>query len=45
MALIKETVVVAFKKRDGGIRKKIILTLAIVAIVYGPNHGMFFMII
>ncbi|CAH2075027.1 unnamed protein product, partial [Iphiclides podalirius] len=37
--LIKETVVVAFKKRDGNIRKKIIITLLTVAIVYGPNHG------
>lgn len=41
MTLIKETIIVAFKKRDGGMRKKIIITLAIVAIVYGPNHGIF----
>ncbi|CAG4936874.1 unnamed protein product [Colias eurytheme] len=38
-SLVKETAVVAFKKRDGNLRKKIILTLSVVAIVYGPNHG------
>ncbi|KPJ15904.1 Solute carrier family 46 member 3 [Papilio machaon] len=37
--LIKETILVAFKKRDGKTRKKIIITLLTVAIVYGPNHG------
>ncbi|XP_026486092.2 proton-coupled folate transporter-like [Vanessa tameamea] len=39
LALVKETVAVAFKKRDGIIRTKIILTLSVVAIIYGPNHG------
>ncbi|XP_038210472.1 proton-coupled folate transporter-like [Zerene cesonia] len=38
-SLVKETAVVAFKKRDGNLRKKIVLTLSVVAIVYGPNHG------
>ncbi|CAK1553442.1 unnamed protein product [Leptosia nina] len=38
-SLVKETAQVAFKKRDGNLRKKIILTLSVVAIVYGPNHG------
>ncbi|CAK1603868.1 unnamed protein product [Parnassius mnemosyne] len=38
-SLIKETVMVAFKNRKGNIRKKIVLTLLTVAIVYGPNHG------
>ncbi|CAH2107807.1 unnamed protein product [Euphydryas editha] len=37
--LVKETVAVAFKKRDGNLRKKIILLLTMVAIIYGPNHG------
>ncbi|XP_045446283.1 proton-coupled folate transporter-like [Melitaea cinxia] len=37
--LVKETVAVAFKKRDGNMRKKIILSLSVVAIIYGPNHG------
>ncbi|CAH2107670.1 unnamed protein product [Euphydryas editha] len=37
--LVKETVSVAFKKRDGNLRKKIILSLTVVAIIYGPNHG------
>ncbi|XP_068630638.1 lysosomal proton-coupled steroid conjugate and bile acid symporter SLC46A3-like [Battus philenor] len=38
-SLIKETVMVAFKKRDGIFRKKILITLLTVAIIYGPNHG------
>lgn len=38
-SLVKETVDVAFKKRDGNMRKKIILSLSVVAIIYGPNHG------
>ncbi|CAH4007801.1 proton-coupled folate transporter-like [Pieris brassicae] len=37
--LVKETAQVAFKKREGNLRKKVIITLSIVAIVYGPNHG------
>ncbi|CAG9785256.1 unnamed protein product, partial [Diatraea saccharalis] len=37
--MVKETVHVAFKKREGNIRMKIIMTLLIVGIVYGPNHG------
>lgn len=40
--LVKETTMVAFKKRDGNFRKKIILTLSVVAIIYGPNHGEIF---
>ncbi|XP_013184420.2 proton-coupled folate transporter [Amyelois transitella] len=39
ITLVKETVAVAFKKRDGNIRMKILVTLAIVTIIYGPNHG------
>ncbi|KAJ8732514.1 hypothetical protein PYW07_015113 [Mythimna separata] len=39
VTLVKETGEVAFKKRDTNFRKKIILTLLVVAIVYGPNHG------
>ncbi|XP_052738568.1 proton-coupled folate transporter-like isoform X2 [Bicyclus anynana] len=39
VSMIRETVGLAFKKRDGNIRKKIILTLFVVAIIYGPNHG------
>ncbi|XP_013134258.1 PREDICTED: proton-coupled folate transporter-like [Papilio polytes] len=39
VTLIKETVLVAFKKRDGKTRRKILITLLTVAIVYGPNHG------
>lgn len=36
---MKETVSVAFKKRQGNFRSKIILTLLVVAIIYGPDHG------
>lgn len=39
VTLVKETVQVAFKKRDFNLRKKIIITLTIVGIVYGPDHG------
>ncbi|CAG9560192.1 unnamed protein product [Danaus chrysippus] len=39
VALIKETVLCAFKKRDGNLRMKVILTLLAVAIIYGPDHG------
>ena len=42
VTLVKETGEVAFKKRDTNYRKKIILTLLVVAIVYGPNHGKYF---
>ncbi|XP_053602979.1 proton-coupled folate transporter-like isoform X2 [Plodia interpunctella] len=38
-SMVKETIAVAFKKREGNFRKKIIVTLAIVTIIYGPNHG------
>ncbi|CAH2107750.1 unnamed protein product [Euphydryas editha] len=37
--LVKETVAVAFKKRDGNLRMKIILALTMVSIIYGPDHG------
>ncbi|XP_032511506.2 proton-coupled folate transporter-like isoform X2 [Danaus plexippus] len=39
VTLIKETVLCAFKKRDGRLRMKVILTLLAVAIIYGPDHG------
>nr|XP_049702823.1 proton-coupled folate transporter [Helicoverpa armigera] len=39
VTLVKETGEVAFKKRETNFRKKIIMTLLVVAIVYGPNHG------
>ncbi|CAH0727978.1 unnamed protein product, partial [Brenthis ino] len=39
VTLVKETTQVAFKKREGNLRMKIIFTLSVVAIVYGPNHG------
>lgn len=39
VSLVKETVSVAFKKRQGNFRSKIILTLLVVAIIYGPDHG------
>ncbi|CAB3244233.1 unnamed protein product [Arctia plantaginis] len=39
VTLIKETAEVAVKKRESNYRKKIILTLLVVAIIYGPNHG------
>lgn len=39
VTLIKETGEVAVKKRESNFRKKIILTLLVVGIVYGPNHG------
>lgn len=38
-SLVKDTAMVAFKKREGNARKKIILTLLVVAILYGPGHG------
>ncbi|XP_059061446.1 proton-coupled folate transporter-like [Achroia grisella] len=37
--LVKETAMVALKKRDGNNRLKIILTLIVVAIIYGPDQG------
>ncbi|XP_075970204.1 lysosomal proton-coupled steroid conjugate and bile acid symporter SLC46A3-like isoform X2 [Anticarsia gemmatalis] len=39
VTLVKETGEVAVKKRESNYRKKIILTLLVVAIVYGPDHG------
>ncbi|XP_072940659.1 proton-coupled folate transporter-like [Epargyreus clarus] len=39
VSFVKDTAMVAFKKREGNLRKKIILVLVIVAIIYGPNHG------
>ncbi|XP_039748958.1 proton-coupled folate transporter-like [Pararge aegeria] len=39
VSLVRETVSMAFKKRTGNTRKKIILTLIVVAIIYGPSHG------
>lgn len=39
VTLIKETGEVAVRKRESNFRKKIILTLLVVGIVYGPNHG------
>ncbi|KAG6460452.1 hypothetical protein O3G_MSEX011988 [Manduca sexta] len=39
VSLVKETAAVAFKKRNSNFRAKIILTLSVVAIIYGPNHG------
>lgn len=39
--MVKETGDVAFRKRETNVRKKIILTLLVVAIIYGPNHGKF----
>ncbi|XP_063839383.1 proton-coupled folate transporter-like [Ostrinia nubilalis] len=38
-SMVKETVLMAFKKREGNFRAKIILTLTVVMIIYGPNHG------
>lgn len=38
-SLVKDTAMVAFKKREGNTRIKIILTLLVVAILYGPGHG------
>ncbi|KAL0892466.1 hypothetical protein ABMA27_015575 [Loxostege sticticalis] len=38
-SMVKETVLMAFKKREGNYRIKIILTLLVVGIIYGPNHG------
>ncbi|XP_049865720.1 solute carrier family 46 member 3-like [Pectinophora gossypiella] len=38
-SLVKETAAFAFKKREGNMRQKVIITLLIVAIVYGPGHG------
>ncbi|XP_050678237.1 proton-coupled folate transporter-like isoform X1 [Leptidea sinapis] len=38
-SLVKETVAVTYKKRERNLRTKIILTLSVVAIIYGPNHG------
>ncbi|XP_047986349.1 proton-coupled folate transporter-like isoform X2 [Leguminivora glycinivorella] len=35
----KETASVVTRKREGNIRLKIILTLIVVAMAYGPNHG------
>ncbi|KAJ0180106.1 hypothetical protein K1T71_004697 [Dendrolimus kikuchii] len=37
--LVKETAEVALKKRQSNFRAKIIMTLLVVAIIYGPNHG------
>ncbi|CAH2107734.1 unnamed protein product [Euphydryas editha] len=37
--LVKETVAVVFKKRDENLKKKIILLLSVVLIIYGPNFG------
>ncbi|KAM3961961.1 putative peptidoglycan muropeptide transporter SLC46 [Aphomia sociella] len=37
--LVKETAMVACKKRTGNTRQKIILTLTVVAIIYGPDQG------
>ncbi|KAL4704085.1 hypothetical protein ACJJTC_004431, partial [Scirpophaga incertulas] len=37
--MVKETVHVAFKKRENNSRAKIIMTLIVVGIIYGPNHG------
>ncbi|CAH0407601.1 unnamed protein product [Chilo suppressalis] len=39
VTMVKETASVAVKKREGNLRLKIIMTLIIVAIIYGPNHG------
>ncbi|XP_052751300.1 proton-coupled folate transporter-like [Galleria mellonella] len=39
ITLVKDTAMVAFKKRHGNTRIKIILTLFVVAIIYGPDQG------
>ncbi|KAI5645163.1 major facilitator superfamily domain-containing protein [Phthorimaea operculella] len=39
ISLVKETAAFAFKKREGNLKKHVLITLFIVAILYGPSHG------
>ncbi|KAJ2947155.1 hypothetical protein O0L34_g16513 [Tuta absoluta] len=39
ICLVKETAAFAFKKREGNLKKHVLITLFIVAILYGPSHG------
>ncbi|XP_048485222.1 proton-coupled folate transporter-like [Plutella xylostella] len=39
ISLTKETAEVAFKERKGNLRMKVILSLIVVSLIYGPDHG------